>query len=133
MVPLASEVCSNQSVLSSFDNIENSNFQPTRTKRNGPQSKKIGNRVLMVGRLRELALYRAEVLRLAGFNVSIPADVADALQTMRTGQFDAIVLTYTLASDVMEQLAKAARKYCPDCPVIAITSLILASPRMRRR
>jgi hypothetical protein len=40
---------------------------------------------------------------------------------MRTGQFDAIVLTYTLATDVMGQLAKAAREYCPDCPVIAIT------------
>jgi hypothetical protein len=130
MEPVASEVFVNERVLSFFDNPENPNFQHARKKRNGPENKKLGNRVLMVGRLRELALYRAEVLRLAGFKVSIPADAAEALQIMRAGQFDAIVLTYTLASEEMEQLAKAAREYCPDCPVIAITDAIIPDRRI---
>jgi len=31
------------------------------------------------------------------------------------------VLSYTLSNDVVEELAKQARRYCPRCPLIAIS------------
>src|SRR6185437_14907503 len=82
--------------------------------------KKVGNRILVVGRQRELALYRAEFLRLAGYCVDTPEDEDEALRIMRRDEFDAIVLSYTLPNETVQQLAESAREHCPDCPVIAI-------------
>lgn len=98
--------------------------RPPRRKADGDavprRRKKVGNRVVIVGRMRELALYRAEVLRQAGFIALIPEDSDAAVGIMRKRNFDAIVLSYTLSSDVVERLTSFAREYCPDCPVIAI-------------
>jgi DNA-binding response OmpR family regulator len=84
-------------------------------------AKKNGNRVLLVGRVRELALYRAEVLKHFGFNVSAPENVDEALAIMKRGDFDALVLSYTLPSETVEYLAERAREACPGCPVVAIS------------
>jgi CheY-like chemotaxis protein len=92
-----------------------------RAGQNSPNKKKLGNRVLMLGRLRELALYRAEFLGQAGYITLVPPDEAEALRIMRHGQFDAIVLSYTLPDEMVQRFADAAREFCPDCPVIAIT------------
>ena len=74
----------------------------------------------MVGRLRELALYRAEVLRHAGFVVHTPETIGEAIAVLKRREFDAIVLSYTLPSDTVQVLSDIAREHCPDCPVIAI-------------
>jgi DNA-binding response OmpR family regulator len=101
-----------------------SNYNPERRKQPrevpGLRKRKAGNRVLVVGRQRELALYRAEFLRLAGYSVDTPEDVDEALRIMRNDEFDAIVLSYTLPTETVQQLAESAREHCPDCPVIAI-------------
>jgi CheY-like chemotaxis protein len=122
MEHFAFEVLSSQSigVLSgSFANNPKS-----RRKKNTAEAakfeKKAGNRVLLVGRMRELALYRAEFLQSAGFSVTTASDVDSAIRVMRRGGFDAIVLSYTLPNESVEYLANAARDYCADCPVIAI-------------
>lgn len=105
--------------------LASSNDNPERLRRenrgHSPRVKKIGNRVLMIGRLRELALYRAEFLRHAGFTVSTPQDEFEAMGIMRLGDFDAIVVSYTLPDATVQELAESARDYCPDCPIIAIT------------
>jgi DNA-binding response OmpR family regulator len=75
----------------------------------------------MIGRLRELALYRAEFLGQAGYKTLLPANEGEAFTIMRRGHFDAIVLSYTLPDEVVQRFADAAREFCPDCPVIAIT------------
>lgn len=90
-------------------------------KHHAEERKTGGRRVLLIGRFRELALYRAEVLRVHGFQVSTPATVAAAMDTIRRREFDIVVLSYTLASDVVEELAEQVRQYCPNCPVIAIS------------
>ncbi len=79
------------------------------------------NRVLMFGKIRELALYRAEVLRTHGFNVTIPAAKADAVAAIQRGGFDVAVLTYTLSSDTVEELAELVRQHCPDCRLVTIS------------
>lgn len=98
---------------------------------NLPKHKKPGNRVLMMGRVRELALYRAEVLQHSGFLVSVPTDLDEALQIMQSGNFDAIVLSYTLPNEIVEYLVERARESCPNCPIIAITHSSIADRRIQ--
>jgi CheY-like chemotaxis protein len=86
------------------------------------KAKREGNRVLIVGRQRELALYRAEFLRQAGFTVLAAQDVDDAIRILQRAAFDALVLSYTLPSGDLEYLASAAHDYCSDCAVIVISN-----------
>lgn len=92
-------------------------------------NKKSGNRVLIVGRNRELALYRAEVLRQRGFQVSIAETKEDALAIIRNAGFDVAVLSYTLPSATVQEIAEEIREQCPSCPIIAIAE----STRFDRR
>ena len=84
--------------------------------------KTIGNRVLLLGRIRELALYRAEVMRSHGFTVTMPSSTEEAIAAVRRGNFDIAILTYTLSSDTVQELAELIREYCPEAPVIAISN-----------
>src|SRR5690348_5102684 len=115
-VPLwdCAQVCSNES--------EGAPPRPEgRHKERARDRKTEGRRVLLVGKLRELALYRAEVLRMYGFRVNTPATPAAAMEVIRRREFDIVVLSYTLSSDVVEELAEQVRQYCPSCPLIAIS------------
>jgi CheY-like chemotaxis protein len=80
------------------------------------------NRVLMLGRVRELALYRAEVLRNKGFQVEISLNDEHALELIRNANYDAVVVSYTLPDNVVRQLADEMRESCPQCPVVAIAN-----------
>ena len=105
---------------------------PVRRRRAGDnpdERKAAGTRVLLLGRIRELALYRAEVLRAHGYRVITPATKEDALRTIRSGNFDVAVLTYTLPNELVEEFAQLIREYCPYCPLLAITD----SNRIDRR
>ena len=93
----------------------------TAKKRSRSTRRTSGRRVLLFGRIRELALYRAEVLRNRGFAVTIPRDNQEALKIIRHGDFDIAVLSYTLPSDTVQQIAELMREYHPDCPLIAIS------------
>jgi CheY-like chemotaxis protein len=89
------------------------------------------NRVLLFGSIRELALYRAEVLRTRGFEVVTPRNKQEARDTIRQGQFDVAVLTYTLSSETVLELAHLLREHCPDCPLIAISASSNPDPVIR--
>src|SRR5436189_2270571 len=96
--------------------------RPEAAKKRGRSTRTIsGSRVILFGRIRELALYRAEVLRDRGFSVTIPRDNQEALKIIRHGDFDIAVLSYTLPSDTVQQIAELVREYRPDCPLIAIS------------
>lgn len=79
------------------------------------------NRVLMFGSIRELALYRAEVLRTHGFSVVTPQNKTETVAAIRRGGFDAAIFTYTLSSDTVEELAELVRQHCPECRLITIS------------
>jgi CheY-like chemotaxis protein len=96
----------------------------------GSRSKKDGNRVLIVGRQRELALYRAEFLRQAGFTVLTAQDVDDAIRILQRAAFDALVLSYTLPSGDVQYLAAAAHDYCSDCAVVVISNISTLDQRV---
>ena len=85
--------------------------------------KATGNRLLLLGRIRELALYRAEVLRGEGFTVLTPFSREEAIAAIRRGNYDVAILTYTLSSETVQALAELIREYCPDCPVVAISNV----------
>lgn len=93
--------------------------------RTGPR-----NRVLMFGKIRELALYRAEVLRSNGFNVTIPASKADAIAAIRRGGFDVAVLTYTLSNDTVEELTELLRQHWPDSRLVTISEMKYPDPKI---
>lgn len=80
------------------------------------------NRVLMLGLVRELALYRAEVLRARGFDVTVCTSEEEAVRLIRSHDFDVAVLSYTLPDSTVRELADRIREHCPECPVIAIAN-----------
>jgi hypothetical protein len=116
--------CDNRDPVISFflgnDSRRAAKAGPPRQK-SSARAKRHGNRVLMVGSFRELALYRAEVLRQSGFAVSVPNTIEEAMRVMKRGDFDSVILSYTLPNSTVEKLAEHARDVCPDCPIIAIT------------
>jgi DNA-binding response OmpR family regulator len=95
---------------------------PSSSKSRNARESNSANRVLLFGSIRELALYRAEVLSNRGFTVVTPRNKQEAKDAIRNGQFDIAVLTYTLSSDTVQELAQLLREYCPTCPLVAITA-----------
>jgi CheY-like chemotaxis protein len=81
-----------------------------------------GNRVLLLGKQKELALYRAAVLRDRGFEVKAPTELNEAIAEIASGGYDVAVLSYTLSSDEVERLAELVRQSCPDCPLVTIST-----------
>jgi len=93
--------------------------------RSGPR-----NRVLLFGKIRELALYRAEVLRAHGFLVAIPETKAETVAAIRQGNYDVAVFTYTLSNDTVEELTELVRQHCPECRLITISDTRLPDPKI---
>jgi hypothetical protein len=94
-------------------------------KTNGAHANKNGKtpgmRVMLFGRLRELALYRAEVLRMSGFTTIIPETKEEAADILKRCALDVAVFSYTLPSAVVEELSDLLRDYCPDIPLVSIS------------
>ena len=80
------------------------------------------NRVLMLGSVRELALYQAEVLHLHGFHAQIATNREQALDLIRLAEYDVVVVSYTLPDAVVRELSAEMRECGPQCPVIAIAN-----------
>ena len=107
---------------------------PSRRERSSSSRKQLnqstpGKRILLLGRLQELALYRAEVLRDRGFDVRTSTDCEEGLKLIRRSDFDAVILSYTLSSDTVEELAEEIREHCPTCPLVVIAQ----TPRTDRK
>jgi CheY-like chemotaxis protein len=88
-------------------------------------------RVLVFGRILELALYRAEVLRSRGYSVVAPRSKADAVRAIEDGEFDALVLSYTVESETAEEIVELARQTCPGCPLITISDSGTSDRKLR--
>jgi len=93
---------------------------PRKSKQDQVNEKRLRNRVLLVGSHRELALYRAEVLSQAGFQVRTPESQQEAVAIIERGDFEVAVLSYTLSNNTVQELADNIREHCPDRPVVAI-------------
>lgn len=89
-----------------------------------------GNRVLLLGRFQELALYRAEVLRDRGFEVRTSTSRDEALRLIHRQDFDVAVLSYTLSSEMVEELAEEIREHCPRCPLVVIAQTAIADRKI---
>jgi DNA-binding response OmpR family regulator len=60
--------------------------------------------ILMLGRHLELGYYRAEFLKSHGFQVIFPENKAAAISAIETGDFDAIIVSYTLSTETTKEL-----------------------------
>ncbi|MGI9104155.1 MAG: hypothetical protein ACR2IF_17075 [Terriglobales bacterium] len=103
---------------------------PHESRKQGRIDRRRSNRVLMLGHLRELALYRAEVLQHHGFRVRLPDTEDEALAIVESGDFDVAVLSYTLPDTTAQRIAESVREYCPECPIIAIVHSVREDRRI---
>ncbi len=85
---------------------------------------------LLVGRYRELALYRAEVLRQMGFEVKVTTTPEEARDAINDGGFEVAILSYTMSSDVVKELADLIRQKCPECPLLTISQNAKQDPHV---
>lgn len=116
------ETCSSPIILifaGSTRGLSSRRLRPQSRKNDGPVEK-IPNRILMLGRLRELALYRAEVLRHHGFEVIAPADEAEAIAAIGQANYDVAIVSYTLSDASVRRFVDLIRDSCPECQVLAI-------------
>jgi hypothetical protein len=105
-----------------------------KTARKGKQQSRQADqpkRVLIFGRIFELALYRAEVLRSRGYNVVTPRSKSEALRAIEDGEFDALVLSYTVESETAEEIVELVRQTCPGCPLITISDSGTSDRKLR--
>lgn len=79
------------------------------------------NRVLLFSGMWELALYRAEVLRSHGFEVLTARNKQEAIQLLKLGDLDVLVLTYTLPNETVHEVADLLRAHCPRCALVTIS------------
>lgn len=79
--------------------------------------------VLMLGTQVELGHYRAEFLQSHGIGVKVvfPESKIAAQSAIRGGNFDAVILSYTLPNEIAKELVDLIDQVCPHCPLIAIT------------
>ncbi len=76
--------------------------------------------IVLFGKMRELALYRAEVLQRMGYQVIVPKSYAEAVRAVDDGGFHVAILSYTLSSEVVKELADLIRQRYPGCPLVTI-------------
>ncbi len=88
--------------------------------KNAPDSEAVQPTVLLFGKMRELALYRAEVLQRMGYQVIVPKSYAEAVRAVDDGGFHVAILSYTLSSEVVKELADLIRQRYPGCPLVTI-------------
>jgi DNA-binding NtrC family response regulator len=77
--------------------------------------------ILMLGALLELGLYRAEYLKTHGHHVIFPKSQTEAIGAIKTGQYDAVVLSYSLSDKTAVEFRELIEQACPSCPVITLT------------
>jgi len=78
-------------------------------------------RVLLFSGMWEVALYRAEVLRGHGLDVVTPRNKEEAVNLIRRGEAEVVVLAYTLPSETVREISELVRQDCPGCRLIAIS------------
>jgi DNA-binding response OmpR family regulator len=97
-----------------------------RKRANGGSKRKL----LLLGRVRELALYREAYLRAQGFDVTALTDIAEAFDLITTQHFDAVIFSYTLPNEAVLHLSELVRELRPSCAVVAINSSPRLDPRV---
>jgi uroporphyrinogen-III synthase len=60
-----------------------------------------------------------------------PKTKAEAISEIENGEFDALVLSYTLLSETAEEIVELARQKCPGCPLITISNTEKVDRKLR--
>lgn len=61
------------------------------------------------------------MLEKEGFEVLFPKTKKEAVELIQSGNFDLLLVSYSLSSDTIEEMAELARQRCPRCPVVSIS------------
>jgi DNA-binding response OmpR family regulator len=68
-----------------------------------------------------LAIYRAEFLNSHGISVIFPETKDAALEAIRSGGFDTVILSYSLSDNTAKELIELLDQVSPRCPLICIS------------
>ena len=77
--------------------------------------------VLVLGRHLELGHYRAEFLNSHGIDVIFPENEQAAFAEVRKGNFEVVVLSYSLSDKTTKDLVEVIEQVRPGVPIISIT------------
>jgi CheY-like chemotaxis protein len=86
--------------------------------------------ILMLGQHLELGWYRSEFLRSHGYEVIFPEHRKEAIKAIGEGDFDVVLLSYSLSHETSQELLEFIEQTCPDCPIIAITERRWQDPHL---
>ncbi len=104
-----------------FDERQERRKTPRTAQKDKQRSHDGAVRVLLFSGMWEVALYRAEALRAHGLAVVTPRCKEEAVEIIRRGEIDVVVLAYTLPSETVRELSDFIRQDCPGCRLVAIS------------
>lgn len=77
--------------------------------------------IISVGESPNLLLLREAILQSSGFTVFSTADLAEAVAAIERGNFDVLLLCYSVPSEWRTELIEKFRQHCRGGRVVAIT------------
>jgi len=85
-------------------------------------------KVISIGANTELLRLRGAILKCAGFNVFSTSDPKQAVIEIQAADCGALLLCYSLADSVRQQIAREFRETHPGAHIVAITTERLEEP-----
>jgi DNA-binding NtrC family response regulator len=77
--------------------------------------------ILLLGQETTFSPLLLEALKQAGHGWQFPATRENAVALIQQHSFDCVVLSYSLASDMIEEFIEVLGQVCPACPIIAMS------------
>jgi DNA-binding NtrC family response regulator len=77
--------------------------------------------ILLLGQETNFPPLLVEAMKQAGHGWQLPATRENAVALIQQHSFDCVVLSYSLASDMIEEFIELLNQFCPACPIIAMS------------
>ena len=78
-------------------------------------------KMLLLGQETNFSPLLLEALKQAGHGLQVSATGENAFALIQQHSFDCVVVSYSLASDMIEEFIELLNQVCPACPIIAIS------------
>src|SRR5438270_2437798 len=77
--------------------------------------------ILLLGQETNFRPPLVEALKQAGHEWQFPATRENAVALIQQHTFDCVVLSYSLASEMIEEFVELLNQVCPACPIVAMS------------
>jgi len=83
-------------------------------------SRQSATSILLLSADRELALLRASVLKHAGFAVTQPDGISEAMRSLKEKKFDALIISYSVKTKNAAEMTRLFQQQNPNSPIITM-------------